>query len=243
MTSNESVHLNETASNNTDDESDSSFLLRRRAAPIRLDDEHDENQLPCYHRNPNPPVIIRRRDVNPPTVRLISSPSPTSSRIAKIVDSLLLKQQPTPQKQRQKSYDRSLLLSNLSKLETESCFDDDLTDLSQLVGFSLTSIPGFSPLSPPISPTTKTSEVLVRSTGGNDEDEGDEADSASHCLIKRPELDAQTSNSTFVMNVRRPPISFCCLAFLAIESSQRKRLSVKVRFLNNFFIRFFWINN
>lgn len=230
MTSNEGVHLNETAHSNSDDESDSSFLLRRRAAPIRLEDEHDENQLPCYHRKTPPVISIRRRDVNPPAVRLISSPSPTSSRIAKIVDSLLLKQQPVS-KPRPKSYDRSLLLSNLSKLESDG-FDEDLTDLSHMVGFSLTSIPGFSPLSPPISPPTKISDVLVKSKGEKEDEDGDEADSASHFLIKRARLDAQPINSAFVMNVRRPPISFCCLAFLAIESSQRKRLSVKV---NDFF--------
>lgn len=204
-----------------------------------------------------------------PAVKLVvpsssSSPSRTSQpshRIAKIVDSLLLKRQPPPtvktttqQESVVKSKPdrnvlaaqyRSILVANLNKLESPppslQSLDSDLTDLAWLKTFDLTNVPGFSPLSPPQSPTPlKSINKQLHVVAAADEDE---CDSASHYVKpKRPLSSSSSSRSDHVSpaigGVRpRPTITFSCLAFLAIESAPRKRLSVKV---SHFLFRFFF---
>lgn len=236
------------ASQYEDDESDSSFLASRRrpavvsrGPPCLEEDEPDENKpldlrrmIPSYHHQ-TPVAVIQRRapttSILPPRVAHVTSksksPSSNNRKIAKVVDSLLLKKRQTAVKK--PAQYRTILLANLNKLETdkkeEEASDEVEPNLDWLTQFNIASTPGFVPLSPPQSPLVTTSTALASRKAAVEED--DECDSTRLHLAKRARL-AINSPSSSSTALKKPNITFSCLAFFAIESAPRKRLSVKV---------------
>jgi hypothetical protein len=115
--------------------------------------------------------------------------------------------------------------------------DDDLTDLSWLHTFNLGKQLGLCrslTLSPPPSPPS-TSKLAATMADESDSCSSNMLSSKSRIkksimdLIRHWTLVSSTSAKTSVASSThpRPPYSFSCLTFLAIEASERKRLSVK----------------
>lgn len=101
--------------------------------------------------------------------------------------------------------------------------DSDLTDLSWLTNIVVPT--GLSPPSTPPSPVSPQSTAAPVSS----EDENDEADSCRQPRSSAawPRISQLLRQSQEGKTTQRPPFSFSCLAALAIEASQRRRLSVK----------------
>lgn len=105
--------------------------------------------------------------------------------------------------------------------------ENDLTNLSWLTSFNL-NVP---PLSPPLTPPQVQPAMSSLSSAMSRSFDDDEADG---CHQMKTPISTQISqilrdcvaqvNKTCL---RRPPFSFSSLAFMAIESSERKRLSIK----------------
>ncbi len=107
---------------------------------------------------------------------------------------------------------------------------DDLTNLSWLTTFNLSakSMSLSPPCSPPLSPHNNNN--LTVSSLDDDEDEADNhgrqplGHSSSPLIAQLIKPWQAVSKQT---GRQRPPFSYSCLSFLAIEASHRKRLSVK----------------
>lgn len=187
------------------DECDSSHLLFK--SRIKL--EPDENDAVVAKTSPvlQAPVVVQRVSKAAPSVpRVVSVKSRAQSpkKIEKIA--LNLKKQQEKKKFELKSTSRGLrecrqTLYNSLHSDAECAQDDSISSLNWLNSFDL-SCTGLVPLSPPLSPR-----------------EDDEADGCFHRLrIAKPVHQDPTA---------KPPYTFSCLIFLAIESSYKKRLSIK----------------
>lgn len=191
-----------------DDESDSSFLIKQRKAVKVVNDENDQNTKPTAV--PLPPIIVQKCPARMVKIKPVNKhQSPNRNKIDKIVDNLKIN---LLQKQEQKK------ISKFSLLNQDEDLLDDLTNLSWLIKFDLSST-GLTPLSPPQSPKIKQNQ------------DDDEADGCFHAKTKQISeikslIDSFVSLIPSAKNLR-PSYSYSSLIFLAIESSDRKRLSVK----------------
>lgn len=138
---------------------------------------------------------------------------------------------------------------NMKRCDENDEDDDDLKSLNWLNTFSLAST-GLVPLSPPLSPQQQQQQrpmtnvvvPVVRRQYNNVINEqqlrfmrsmrcgGDEADSAHHSVVMKARRFLGGGGGGGVYQFIKPPYTFSCLAFLAIETSDRKRLSVKVKY-------------
>jgi hypothetical protein len=145
----------------------------------------------------------------------------------KLVSQPKIKNQPslTPFQENILNYKFSLNAEGEESQEKEN----DLTNLSWLTNFNLNVPPLSPPLSPPqVAPMHSAKISAMSSSFDDDEDEADgchQMKTPISTQIRQIMQDCIAKvNKT---NMKRPPFSFSSLAFMAIESSERKRLSIK----------------
>lgn len=146
-----------------------------------------------------------------------------------------------------KQYAHKLILYKLKQSELEDknkTIDDDthelddLTNLNWLTTFNLSTFMNTSKynilsLSPPKSPSSSPSSpnsissISNKSLNSTRDYEDDEADSNSHQRTHRFNSNKLLTSILHQNELNRPNYTFSCLIFLAIETSERKRLSVK----------------
>lgn len=128
--------------------------------------------------------------------------------------------------------------------------DDDLTNLDWLTTFNLSKNIGFPSkyplsLSPPNTPSSPISPISSNNNTSLDDDNYDDEADSNHLtamsinkdhgkwsfvtrILKPWQFNAsEQAIGKVSQGAQKPPYSFSCLTFLAIESSQRKRQSVK----------------